>query len=85
MYEITITKIEDVKKLVGKDWGKIGESNNPIDADGDRRDVSSDNKTYNVYGYTPEIEKTKRVETELLKQTVEELDFSAVIKAINKL
>lgn len=36
-------------------------------------------------GYTPEITKKEAVETEILRQNVEELDLKAVIKAINGL
>jgi len=38
-----------------------------------------------VYGYAPDYDGLETVETELLKQTVDELDLSAVIKAINGL
>jgi len=89
MYEITIKKTEVVRKTVGNDWEQVGESDQPCDADGGRSRNETRNSDkpvkYRVMGYTPEVEKNVEVETELLKQTVEELDLAAVIKAINKL
>ena len=38
-----------------------------------------------VLGYCPDVCVTETVETELLKQTVDDLDLAAVVKAINKL
>lgn len=38
-----------------------------------------------VYGYAPPVDVVESVETQVLQQTVENLDLPAVIKAINKL
>lgn len=37
------------------------------------------------YGYTPAIERTVAVTTDILKQSVEKLNIEAVIKAINNI
>jgi len=44
-----------------------------------------ENPSKSVYGYAPDYQSTETTETELLRQTVDELDLPAVIKAINKL
>jgi len=38
-----------------------------------------------VYGYAPDVQAEQTESTEILKQTVDELDLPAVIKAINKI
>lgn len=38
-----------------------------------------------AYAYTPEIEREAQEEIEVLRQTVDDLDMAAVIKAVNKL
>jgi len=87
MFEITIKEKRTVKKVVGNVWAVIGEKEeireismyDPRDADAPRTRIAQ------VYGYTLEIEKAVDEEREVLKQTVDELDLAAVIKAINKL
>lgn len=85
-YEIIIKERRDVKKLFSKEWDIIGTK----EVDREVRFCShgtGEPKTRieEVRGYTPEIEKTVTEEREILKQTVDTLDLSAVIKAINKL
>jgi hypothetical protein len=43
------------------------------------------NPTKNVYGYAPDYSGSETKETEVLKQSVDDLDLAAVIKAINNL
>jgi hypothetical protein len=85
-YEITITERRDVKKLVGKDWAVVGTRevarNEGFYAGSD---IEPKTRVESVHGYTPEIEKTISESREVLKQTVDVLDLSAVIKAINRL
>ena len=69
MYHIKITKTETVDKMQGRRWEKGGPEN-----------VGNDG-----YGYTPMISKPTEVITEMLSQSLEELDFSAVITAVNNL
>jgi hypothetical protein len=85
-YEITITETRTVVKKVGKEWAILG-----------TKEVSRDNEIYDmdkaggrtriedVHGYTPEIEKSIDEKREIFRQTVEDLDLSAVIRAINSL
>ena len=77
-YEITITEKRDVVKTCGKEWKVIGQTQKKSEYD--TEPYMSD-----VYDYTPEIEKNVSETREILKQTVEDLDLAAVIKAINKL
>ena len=75
MYEITITKKETVKQMVGGDWAIIDVV--PV-AEG--CDAMKD-----VYGYTPQIEREVEVTREILRQEVAQLNLSKVLKAINKM
>lgn len=70
MYIVTITKTEAVEKLVHGDWVQGGS---------DR----SNDKT--GYGYAPTRTLMVDTTTQLLSQTLEEIDLPAVIKAINNL
>lgn len=81
-YTITITKTEIVTKMVGKEWTVIGQE---VQVTEDvTRDVAS-LQPRNLYGYTPLIEKDVEVTTEILRQTVDELDLIKVIRAINNI
>lgn len=91
-YQITITKTEEVKTLGGSQWVVVDQrpwTEDELGEPGTRlysssiEDFLKANPLKKVMGYTPQIETTKTVETEILKQIVDELDFAAVIKAIN--
>jgi len=77
-YTIKIQKTEIIKKASGREWKQIGVK---------EQQIEYSNKTELVpeYGYTPEIEREVEVVTDVLCQTVSDLDLAAVIKAINKL
>jgi hypothetical protein len=78
-YRITITRIETVMKKLGQEWRVTGEE--PM-YPGSPEQAAIKKQTW---GYTPEIEKETAEETEVLKQTVQNIDLAAVIKAINNL
>jgi len=69
MFIITITEKKVVDTMVGRRWEKGGPEKQGTDG----------------YGYTPMISRPVEREIELLRQTVEELDLAAVIKAVNNL
>jgi hypothetical protein len=73
-YTIKITKSERVTRKTGKEWKVVGQEPDP-----------SGKYMGDKYGYTPEIDREFTEETDVLKQTVEDLDLAAVIKAINKI
>lgn len=86
MYKITIEQINTVTKKGGHNWEKVGESDEPFDSDGNKRNEVRDKKyVFSVYGYTPVYETTGTETIEILKQTVEKIDLAKVIKAINDL
>ncbi len=84
-FEIVIIERRNVVKVVGKEWGVIGTKEVARDTQflQDREEPRT--RIEEIRGYTPEIEKTVVETREVLKQCVDELDLSAVIKAINKL
>jgi len=78
MYKITINKV-DKKQVAAKEWTKM------YDLQGEKEFES--NASYreareNQYDYL-EVEKTVSEDTKVFEQVVEEVDLSAVIKAIN--
>jgi hypothetical protein len=87
MIEIIIKRKTVEKRMGGKDWEVIDErpftSEELIESPG----FNSTDKLKRVYGYTPKKEIEKQVETEILRQVIDEkdFDFTAVVKAINKL
>jgi len=85
-YEIKITEKREVKKLVGKNWEVIGTKEVPREKEyyADRKG-EPETRIEEIRGYTPEIEKTVIETRDVLSQVVDELDLSAVIKAINNL
>ena len=86
MYEIIITKKTAEKSIEGHEWEVVGEE--PIEKDGElliAHHPDGEIILRRVYGYTPEIVKEREVERLILKQTVDDLDLAAVIKAINKI
>lgn len=85
-YEITIKETRAVTKMAGKDWEVVGQVEKPRERTM-YEDRDSEPRTYiaNEYGYTPEIVKETVETREVLKQTVDELDIAAVIRAVNKL
>lgn len=70
MYKVTIEKIE-TKTVIGREYEKIADSGNPHDKGA-------------IYGYvSKEVAQTSKIN--IFEQTVEELDMTKVIKAVNNL
>lgn len=88
-YKITITKIEEVTSTEKGDWREVSSKpwTNEELSDKARgyneEDFLKDNPLNKKWGYTPDREVTKSEETQILAQTVDELDVAAVIKAVN--
>lgn len=85
-YKITITETRKVKKLVGKDWAVLSTKEVPRDTTfyrGDKNEPKT--RIEEVHGYTPEIEKMVEETRFVLEQVVDDMNVTAVIKAINKL
>lgn len=70
-YKITITR-KTTWREDEQEYKKIAETGNP-------------NGGGPVYGYVKKENALKAVETDILTQTVSDLDLTAVIKAINKM
>ena len=68
-YTITITQTIDMNVTAGKDWTVIGKKDDGCDE----------------YGYTPEITKLKRIDREVFKQMVDDIDWRIVVMAVNNL
>jgi hypothetical protein len=91
-YKITIQKIEERKTVKRGEHTVIKQEPWTRETlDDEKYSFSSvewfleRNPVRNVYGYAPAYEATEVVETKVLEQVVEELDFPAVISAINNL
>lgn len=86
-FKITITETRNVTRKVGNEWKVIGQKEVARETSIYDRGDKDEPKTRltDEYGYTPVIEKTVAEEREVLKQEVDTLDLSAVIKAINGL
>lgn len=90
-YKITITKVESVELIERGEWTIVEErpwTEEELGVErsakyGDWQEFLKQNPLKEVYGYAQGRSAIKEVETEVLKQTVETLDLSAVIKAIN--
>lgn len=86
MFEITITEIRTVKKIVSNEWGIVGTKEVARDETYYRDDpTGKEPKTRieEVRGYLPPQEREAEKAVEILKQTVETLDVAKVIKVIN--
>jgi len=90
-YRIVITKIETrtVKKrgaheiIEERPWTKEEFSDETMYQGPDA--FLKSNPLKRVYGYAPSWQGVETEETELLKQTVDELDVQAVIRAVNNI
>lgn len=90
MYKITIEKIENEKVTKKGEYAvvekrpytqaELDEANN-----GFIKDDTEPQSLKSVYGYLPEYEVIREKKTDILEQSVEDLDVVAVIKAINKI
>jgi len=91
MFEITIREITE-KKVTKRGEHTIIDrvpwSNEALEKKGmfqSTEEFLKENPTQPVYGYAPSFEGVEKVEREVLKQCVDELNLATVIKAINNL
>ncbi len=87
MYEIKITQMVLKKVPAGEEWEVIDEAlfteEEVLKSSRIYQEADKTLPVKEVHGYTPKILKEEHVEIEILKQTVANLDLTAVIKAIN--
>jgi hypothetical protein len=83
---ITIKKKTVEKRPGGRDW-KVVEQRPYTKEELADAGAHFKDELKRIYDYTPEIEVSTIVETEILRQVIEDkdFDFTAVVKAINKL
>jgi hypothetical protein len=74
-YKVTVTAVTERREISGGQWTVVDKV--PISEDSD--------KLKEVYGYTPEIEKTVRAESQIYEQTVEQLDMASLVSVVNGL
>ena len=90
-YQITILKIEEVEVTKRGDHSLIDErpwTTDELQSEAmyqDKSDFLERKPVKKIYGYAPSYQTTEKKETEVLRQTVEEIDMPAVIKAVNGL
>jgi hypothetical protein len=92
-YKITITKVETIQATEPGEFTTIEErpwTQDELNSEraacyGDFSGFLEKTPLKKVFGYSPRRTVDKQIETEVLKQTVEELDLPAVIKAVNGL
>jgi len=83
-FKITITETREVVKKCGGNWKTV--DTEEVSRDGVfAQDGGPKTRIKDVYGYTPEIEKTVTEERDVLIQEVDTLDLNTVICAINGL
>lgn len=90
MFEITIKETTTTRKLVRGAWlvvekrpytnKELSESNSWF---ADKEEAKKEIK--DIMGYAPDREQDVTSEREILKQSVDDLDLAAVIRAVNKL
>jgi len=85
-YTVVITKKETVRKKSHRVWETLETKEVPREHNFYSDDPKEPKtRIEQVRGWTPEIEQDEEVETKVLEQTVDSLDLSKVIKAINNL
>lgn len=90
-YEIVITKVEEVTTTKNGAWTIVDtvpwtmENLSGESLYGGIQQFLETNPIKEVRGYAPPQQVIETVKTEMLKQTVENLDLAAVIKAVNNL
>lgn len=75
MFTIVITDTKKVRRIAGREWKVIGQE--PCE--------HAPDQLRDIWGYTPEIEKEVEETNEILRQTRENINVVAVIKAINEI
>lgn len=90
-YEITITKVEEVTVTKNGPWTVVDTVPWTTSNMGDEtlyggvQQFLECNPLKEIKGYAPSVQVTETVRTEVLKQSVDQLDLAAVIKAVNNL
>ena len=90
-YKITITQIEEKTVTRKGDWTTIDQvpwDNELLKSEnvyGNFESFLDKNPLKSVYGYAPSYQSTTKEETQVLDQTVSDIDLVAVIKAINNI
>lgn len=92
-YKITIIKTEEITERQQSNRTEVVDKRPWTDDElakastyyGGEQKFLETNPMKEVWGYPPSRDVLTEKETEVLKQTVDELDLAAVIKAINKL
>lgn len=90
-YQVTITRITE--RTVTKNGAYTVIKQQPWNAETfhqksmyeDPKEFIQRNPVESIYGYAPQQQVVEKVETQVLSQTVEELDLKKVISAINGL
>jgi hypothetical protein len=91
MYKITIIKVESKPSTKRGDYTVVNRvpwtEKDLVDelTYGSKESFLKSNPLKEIRDYAPSWQGFETVETEMLKQTVEELDLAAVIKAVNGL
>ena len=84
-YQITIKQTVTRKKIVNNAWGVIGYEEVGRDERYTHDKDEPRTRIQEIHGYLPPIETEVSEDVEVLKQTVESLDLTVVICAINKI
>ncbi len=92
-FEIIIKQNGIEKKLVGGDWTKIDESFYSVEdieklqwMQKEKIEAANFNEAKkSVMGYAPQTEKLVPFEKEIFRQSVDELNLTTVVKAVNNL
>lgn len=72
-YKVTVTAVVERTRVVGKEWGVIGQE-------------IKDGQKVDLRGYTPEIEKTVREEVQIFEQVTDQpISLQALVAVVNNL
>lgn len=85
MYKITIEQTKNITTKDNKSWVRLGDEEVERKKSFYDMEDKDEPKTRitEITGWSPEIEKTEEVTTEIYKQCVDELDLNKVIIAVN--
>lgn len=72
-YTITITRTTIEERPAGKEWTIVSR----------KPSTQTRGATHDEFGYTPEITKKKTVEQRIYEQTLDKIDITNIIAAVN--